>query len=671
MASSDLEQYFTIIRTASRGEAVRDAIINAAKNIRGAANNSKTLGGIDYSLFATRTEYDKLVTELYRKINYDSAADLENDTYALNSENVMTSGNMYDILQSYLRPALSTIMHYESDPLAEKETKKAVELYLTYLLTAKEEMYAAIKAKTKPQWQNHDFRDFEYMIQHITDQVPELDSGRFTKDGEYDAGANTVEYRAYETIDVNVPDSELKVQGSTSENNSTHTPPEGKLYSSFNVNVPNASSARTSTVSGRSGGSGGTQVDENGLMEKKDIDQNGTYSASGDAVSGYKLVSVHVKEKDANGTYKVRFLNGDDVLSEQDVPAYGSAYYDGSELTNPNDASDETEFYGWSPVPLRVTMDMDCQAQFRVPNPNPDPLEITDSWEDIVGCRGDKYDIGSYKSLNIGSVSGSNYGNLIFQKVGNGTSNATSVWISKTLLNLSSANHSWGPWPTCGVRKFLNNDFIDVLSATSDGELIADNVVPMQLVTMAPWTNWPNINITSEYYRTFCEYKTIDEFWVPSIFEMAGNKHFYTNDPDVDGYKKIIKIHLNERRTYSDPEVGLLPTSSWVEPFVPYIWGYEWHADSATDYSGAYGGTDIAMDQDRRQYDITAKVPGNYIKYRSTNTSQAADYTLRTICRYGNHNASTTLIHNYWRVGSTGGIGQGQTSQYYPIGFGL
>lgn len=676
MASSDLEQFFNIIRTASSGEAVRDAIIDAAKTIRTAANNSLTLGGIKYTEFATRSEYDKLVSALYDKIKYDQLDSLkDDDEYATTSENVMNSGNMYDILKLYLRPALSTIMHYEYDPLSDKESKEAVKTYLKYLEEAKGNMYNAILAKTKPHWNNYDFRDFEYMIQHITDDVPELDAGRFTKDGVYDAGENKEERRAYETIDVNVPDSELKVTGNTSDNNSTHTPPEGKLFSSFSVNIANAASSRSSSIRGRSGGSGGGEVDEDGFMDVKEIVENGTYTAAGDAVTGYRRVSVHVTEDEASGTYTVTFVNGDDTLDTQEVPAYGSAYYNGPKPTNPNSASDETEFYGWDPLPLRVTSSMTCYAQFRIPQPV-DPSEISDSWEEIVACRGSKYQKGQYKTLSIGTVGGTNYGSLIMQKVADGVSNATSVWISKTAFHSSLfGGTNTLPWPISPIRKFYNGKLFEILSTSQTGMLICDNVVPMELTTMATWVNWPNVEITtSKPYHTFCEYKTVDEFWVPSAYEMFGDNGIY--DKGEFSFYELIRHSHNDRKVGSldNPEQGSLALNPYASPMPPNLDGYEMNVSSSMDYSSVYGGIVISYEtNEKRSLAYTPKDASKYIKYSSTATSTPTTYTLRSLRRYSSPNASDTLWKNNWAVTNTGAI---STTNHlyataYPVGFGL
>ena len=636
MASTDLQGYFNTIRTASGGEAVRDAIINAAKSIRTSANNAATLGGVDSSQFALRSEYDKLVTDLYSKINFDTIDAWEDDDYVKESQNVMTSGNLYEILHQYLRPALASVMHYEIDPETDKETKKAIQDYLNNLKKAKDDMYKALKAKTKVTLTNNSFRDFVEVINHIDDSVPNLESGSFSKNGTYyaDKVAQTTAYTAFDSIKVNISDSELKVNGSSSENNTTKYPPEGKLFGSFNVNIPNASTARSSSSSSRLSGTEG--VDENGLLESKEITENGTYIAADESLNGYKSVSVNVTEPVVSGELTVTFMNGPDVIGEPVVvPAYGTATYTGETPINNDDPTQE--FYGWFPVPVRVTSDMTCEALFRAPTSTINNDEISDDWETICNNTGRNYSIGEYKSLNIGTVSDKNYGNLIMQKVadwGNGA-----IWCSKTVISGSLINGPITAWPASNVRKFLNNDFLDILASTYDGQVIVDSLIEHRLITMCPYTNWEHASITETrgHYDTFCEMETVDKIWIPSIYELAGFNSGYVQDNLVNGVTRNVYnnvIYGIEQNGYSyDILAGYTVKLEVDNPQSQYRNGPVLRFDAGTVFPDE--GSPLK-------------------KTSSTNTSSVVDYMTRSIRNYGNPNASSEMLFNYHIVTSEG-----------------
>jgi len=670
MASSDLRSFFKIIESASSGEAVRDAIIDAAKTLKTSAANAGSLNGVPASEFAIRTEYERAMEDIWAKLAFDLAEALEDDEYALRSENVMTSGNLYTIIGTYLRPAFGTIMHYEIDPKTNMETLAACESYLKTLTDTKKKMIDAVKAKKKIADMNFDFRGLAEIINHIADDIPELEAGNFDKNKVYDAGENYTYYRAYSSIKVNVPDSELKVEGKFDDNHVTHYPPEGKLFSSVSINLPNSTAAKTTSTSGRTGGSttkptqsGKSEnpeeneeeikkVDENGLLEMKDIDANGTFVASEtDACDGYKMVSVHVKEPKVSGTFKVTFYNGNDPLEEQEVRAYSSAQYSGSIPLNHEDAA--LEFKGWSPVPVRVTSDMDVYAQFGEPVEGT-AGEISDSWDDIVACAGTKYNVGDYKSLTIGSVSDKQYGTLIMEKVGSGHSN--SLWCSKTLFRNTMIG-TIASWPTSGVRKFLNGEFLEVLSTLSDGATIVNALVPTTIYTSAPWCEWEDVQI-SHLFETRCEMQTVDEIWIPSLYEMSGANLTET-------YKTLIHHHLNDRNAGS-MEYGPMGINSWSEPFLPNIYGYEQH-EKILDMSSAYGGVTISVDGEERYPILTPNTPEKYKKVQCTNTSTYTGYTLRTIKNYGYPNGGGSNIHGYWGISENGDFSGG--GDWYPICF--
>ena len=660
MASSDLESYFNTIRTAKSGEVVRDAIINAAKSMKTASTNAGSLNGVDAKNFAKSDDFLRLRQDIYDKLSYDELSDLEDDEHALISQNVMTSGNLYAYMQQYLRPALKKIMHYENDPLENIETKEAVIQYLTLLETAKLSMFEAISAKSKPDENPALFRDFAQLINDITDDIPVLiDNVKISKDGTYDANKGVTYQRAYESIDVDVKD--LTVTGSFSDNNSVHYPPAGKLFSQVTVNVNTRSSVRASGGRGRTTGSGDGEITEGGLLKTLMATENITYNAFNDGYEGYETISVHVTEPEVSGTFTVTFLNGQDTLGEPvTVAAYETAYYEGETPVSQEDPN--KEFVGWAPTPYRVTSNMDCYAVFRDPIPGTSG-EISDSWEEIIANRGTNYQIGEYKSLSLGTVNNRNYGTLIFEKVLNGgEGGANSSWVSRTVVPMSLIG-SLDRWPTCSARTFLNGEFMDYLSTNTDGELLANAVLPIKKYTLTRWIDWEGAEATRRAEMQG-ELETIDQFWVPSFQEMFGGK-----EERLNLIKQGQHNHFQNRKAAESPNkehVTTLMLQNYLgSPGKPWFLGVHEIVPNFT-YAGAYGGVTYTLNQDNEVQHAT-NTPAKYIKYNCQNTSTAVGWVTRTLNGYGFVSLESPYIANYnYGCNAQGQVGSGD---YYPIGF--
>ena len=66
---ADISSYISAIETASRGEAVRDAIINALDAINTSGGNASSLGGLSYSSYVTTTQLNGVVNEFKGKLD--------------------------------------------------------------------------------------------------------------------------------------------------------------------------------------------------------------------------------------------------------------------------------------------------------------------------------------------------------------------------------------------------------------------------------------------------------------------------------------------------------------------------------------------------------------------------------------------------------------------------
>lgn len=122
------------------------------------------------------------------------------------------------------------------------------------------------------------------------------------------------------------------------------------------------------------------------------------------------------------------------------VPNGGNAVYPGDEPVKEG----EYAFKGWKPEPTNVTADMDCYAQFKSTVVVVEVAEITDSWDEILasisdGTYVDKYNIGNYKPLDLGSEGVVNMQIVAFDadELADNSGTAAISWLSIELLALS------------------------------------------------------------------------------------------------------------------------------------------------------------------------------------------------------------------------------------------
>lgn len=658
--SSDLESYFNIILTAEKGESVRDAIINASNTLKKMTKNAGSLEGYDPDYFATATRYLTLYDEILGKFRFDDIDDLSDSSYSFQSEGIVNCGTLYAYLMKYLRPSFKVIARYQNDPNIDKETMEAVKTYLATLNKVKTDIGKAITAKGKTVKNAKDFREYADLIRHIGDEIPNIvDNANLTQNKVYEAATeqgSTLPH-AYSSFTVNLDKSKLLEKGSGDVNGQTYTPSEGKLFSSFDVNVKTRSGSAAATRAtnvkrGKTADGSESNLDENGLIKSFDISENGPYDALEYAAEGFASLNVHVTEPKVEGKeFTVTFMNGGDILGDPvKVPAYGDAYYEGPTPVSPDDPN--KVFSGWVPAPVRVIQDLECQAYFKDPKPAT-PGEIEDSWEEIIRNRGANYDFGQYKSLNLGTINGHNYGNLIFEKVYSGESSSTSTWLSKTTV--ANVFGSVDMWPISAARTFLHTTFKEDLSYIDDGALIAKAVVPVVKHTI---TNWPGIVFNGCENFMYCT--TADEFWIPSMGEMWG---WATNG------EKTLQEVLQECWEHYYSTHG----ASWQEPYAPSRVTFEGFAGRPI-VSYGQGRTDaefvVQEDADRWNPHLVLNSQDDAdwaIKYRSTATSTPAAYTLRTLANWGYPTGAVYHTPNYWGI-----YGNGQPpdwGEYSNIGY--
>lgn len=269
------------------------------------------------------------------------------------------------------------------------------------------------------------------------------------------------------------------------------------------------------------------------------------------------------------GPFKVQFYDEDGNLLQtvEDVPYGGWAHYKG----DPPVSKYNFPFQGWNPAPSSVKSNMKCKPVYYEPQMVAN--EITDTWAEIIANKGKDYPIGSYKTLPL-NITGnekihwsSDYRwenicrsacvdvpvqlrNPIMMKVANGEDVSTSSWISvwldqpepgtgwqgpfvlqqsiethttlyynrylENIIIAEDTNKPFG-WPTCALRKFLNDGFLETIP-----EYIRQAIVPVTKVSVATYSN----GMVDPYSYAPVQnrfVKTLDTIWVPSIREIAFN----------------------------------------------------------------------------------------------------------------------------------------------------
>lgn len=540
-ASSQLDSYFNKIMSSEKGEEVRDAIILAAKNLQKISSNTSSLNGVPAEKFALSKDYLDYIVKIDGKpatefepavvgvLTFDAIEDIqgdEGDAHFRESNNLINSGNLYAILNNYIRPSLAYVIHYENDPESGVEdSKKAVMEYIDSLYEAKSAITKALKSKGYFDYESQkyvslkpdlckDMREFAQLIHKIGTGTPDLVSGgTFSEQKEYDAGDG----KAYTSFKVQCDD---YFDNDTQFNeNKTYTAEDGKLYpKTISVSVNTRSSVR-SGVGGRTTGTGKDDLTSEGYMESVTFVENGTYTAMEDfGAPGWLSVTTDVSVPDVSGmVFTVNFMYDGVSYGSTQVEAYGVARFND---TYPVHEDPNYEFAGWEPAPVFVVSDMTCEAKFK-PKQESSGEEIQDDWQTIVINRGADYKIGDYKTLTVGTIDGYNYGSMVFMKVAEGEDSTTSTWVTKTRHNVRSMYSGEAiQWPSSPLRNFLNGKFVeDLLNGNTNCQLIAQAALPVRKRTLSAIKG---VDIH------FAELESVDTFWVPSAREMIGMVDYST-----------------------------------------------------------------------------------------------------------------------------------------------
>lgn len=639
--ANDIEVYKKHILNDKPGENVRDNIILAVKQIGGATANAASLNGVPASEFATKdNEWKIWYGKLEMATKYDTIQDLEGDNgadLASKSMHAMTSGNMHEMIRRYIRPSLRKCMHYQTDPEENSSAKDAVLAYLDTIKDAKDDMRKSLIAKGQNPKNAKSFVDFARMISQIGDENPELvKNQKFDKQQEYNANEDnedpTKTYAYGKKFEVDVTDVFESKTISSGENNSTVTAPDGKLFKEVHVNI--SGSTGGSLGSGRTGGLSNAEI-EAGEGSTKLFTENGTFLAEEDGVQGWPNISVHVKLPGvgANVSFKVTFKASEegDILDEVQVPAWGVARYT-KDLPEP--PSESLIFSGWDPVPCNVISDMTVIAKFKQKG-SAVANEITDDWATIIAARGAGYDIGSFKSMELGTLGTHNYGTMIFKKVYEGEDGTTSTWVSDTVIP-SSYGEGWGDnWATVPFRNFLQNQFIEELLDDENGSLLVQNVLPVRKKAIGNWSEshkgpgGQDIEDFAGRRRQYVEHTTIDRFWVPSASELFG-------PIDEALYNQIVEYFLNGYDPQTEDYYRIVPSSDFLRVGGNYPTINSrletWFSNYCSQ--GAYSGVTQSIHHHTAEYryrdiDFTAVNTQDYIKTLCTDGS-AVEWWTRT-----------------------------------------
>ena len=642
MASSNINSYLKTIKEADRGEAVRDAIINAVKNMTVVGNNAGTLGGKqpeEYASSDTLSFYINQIENIYMKFDTeeDYVADIE---VTKKSTNMMSSGSIYALLNGYLRASLFKMTNFESDPLRwDVDFEKAFKYYIGQIETAKADIGDALKAKGKDVEDKSvkNLKDYARLIREIGDKEVELiQEVKFTEPGKHDAGKSDdgKKMKAWKKVEV-----ELKENKYRATKNGKFTAPEGKPWTEIEVSIS------TSGNSGRSGkgrlsGKSGTDLTDDNLLTTATFTENDVYPPA-DGTYGYKVVNVDVSvpNVDENQTFEVTFLDSGTSENEEtvelgrvQVQAYGNAALENPPDKKIGDEGETLYFRGWEPMPIHVVSNMDVRATWS-PIPPSSGDEITKSWSEIVAEQGmgSDYNIGDHKVIHLSSGSA-----LDMQLVARGVdAGSASTWISKNIIS-ETVGQSFGlNWAGCDFRSYLNGSFIDLIRNSSDdgAQELADALVPVKKYTFGLYQSATKVRNV-----TYGEFETNDRVWVPSARELFGPVAF------GETINKWIEYVFNGKNpTTGEYDSSRFPRSQDTISNPGFMYNIlHWYESRGPVYSELYGDSEYLMACDENISSSGTKPyktmiipsPPNkdaFKKRNAANTSYVG-YSLRTPC---------------------------------------
>lgn len=704
-----IDNYYDDILNASRGESVRDAIIEAVKLLRITANNANVLDGTSYVDFAIDEDYWKLEETIRENLGYATAQDFEDDSNVRangpKSKYFVTSGEIYNLLNNYLRPSLIAILKYEIDPVSGSDMKEAIDYYLKDLNKARDSIISALKSKGQDPSKDDNLEELAELIRHITiDKQVETEDISISDGKKYPPGtvldANKEHqrqpndpYYAYKKVTVNI-NPNVKSINLKSNSEVPRLPSEDNVlgYSSVSVNVPNGESA-TSSLSGgtRTTGKNGVIVTDSELMSSKEITTKGVFSASSDSVKGYQRVVVNVELEDIQpgDTFTVTFIDNfeeetaETIIDTQEVEPFGRARCTADfDHTKTKDGV-EYVFSGWSPPPLNVMSNMKVYAGYR-PGTAVEENEISDSWDVIIANSGAPYPIGNYKRLVIGS--GQNAATYFMQKVAEGEDDTTSTWVSMNCMDGRPYNYQndfFVNWWTSKERAYLNGDFLNELAVAEGGASeLCDYIVPVLKDTIGRSIDSAGI----------MELETLDRIWIPSATEMFGkrpeNKITKLMESVISGFspvnnsKQWNRLYSNFQHAIMFWDIKILGNENtsfdYSEAFGGATWDYVYPTPGSSTKPPATGGPAGGVNHVGGPMLLAS--PSNSSKYvrKNKNNTTAVNYMLRSVgdardTFNNNYNGTTGPDYIMRDIVTTSGIHQTETDiprgMAFPFGF--
>lgn len=562
MASTNLESYYRTIQNASKGEDVRDAIIGASRISSKERTIASTLQGADPKTLALKSVFNKATSEIMEALADDTVEQFGDPSYASESKNVLTSGTLYSIINTYVRPSLAYLCKFENDPVLDKELFEAINYYISTLQKAKEAMAKSIKSKGENPDNVKEFRDFAELITKIGEHAPTISEHLDITDlSKTEYGGHT---EAWKSVSVSIGENVCKAT-----NNQTYTPDKGQVFTKIEVAVGGKGSGGSSGKP-RSTGDSGVVVTDDGLLTDGYFTANTDtepYKPEGGAYGWQAFtVEVQVPDIDENSTFTVTFFDDGTEIASVEVPAYGMATMENPPSTKTM-GGQTWYFVGWEPLPIHVVADMSVRATWS-PDPPGSGSEITDSWETICLSRGAKYQIHDYKTLTVDGKS------FVMEKVANGMdTGSTSTWIAKNVEHIGDV----GNWLSSAARTYLNGTFLQAIRGSQELMTLADAIVPVSKYTMQGLS-------TPSGGAAFVEVETQDRIWVPSARELFPDSS--SNGPlnldsflEYYGNGKNPSTHQYESRT-----------SSYNPNFIGYgiYMGFE---SKGAIYNEAYGGS--------------------------------------------------------------------------------
>lgn len=255
-----------------------------------------------------------------------------------------------------------------------------------------------------------------------------------------------------------------------------------------------------------------------------DYDLNTPITGNTTITATYKPMYTHTfvrSSTDGGGTlYTVKVEEGKPVT------------YGGATPTTTQGSAEDYPFKGWNPVPGTSTANTTYTAVFGSPV---EVAEISDSWDTIIaainaGTYKDKYKIGNYKPLDLGSQGTVDMQIVAFDtdNKADGSGKAKVTWISKDLLNNTHAMngsqktvdgetaYTAGGWEHCEMRAFLKDTIKPLIPET-----VRNAIVPVTKV-QAIYTNGAVVKDGQT---------TTDDVWIPGHREIFNTTSYETTGP--------------------------------------------------------------------------------------------------------------------------------------------